>query len=125
MKISAAIWGGCAVILTVAACASRKPPSGENYYVQATQEYSQHFDQLAQEQIVICREMLSRHEYLVGNFYFKRANFKAAESRMAELVASYQDTPMAPEGLYDLGQTLEKQGKKYSAAQAFAALKLH
>src|SRR5713226_4992512 len=40
MKISAAIWGGCAVILTVAACASRKPPSGENYYVQATQEYS-------------------------------------------------------------------------------------
>ncbi len=227
MKISAAIWGGCAVILTVAACASRKPPSGENYYVQATQEYSQHFyqpaiadyqklideypfspfaeeaelniglsyykmhnyaeatgsftdflrmhptskqvdlasyylamshfdqigrpdqdqtqtelalaqfmsieqrfpesdfAQLAQEQVVICREMLSRHEYLVGNFYFKRANFKAAESRMAELVALYQDTPMAPEGLYDLGRTLEKQGKKYSAAQAFAALKLH
>ena len=227
MKISAAIWGGCAVILTVAACASRKPPSGENYYVQATQEYSQHFyqpaiadyqklideypfspyaeeaelniglsyykmhnyaeatgsftdflrmhptskqvdlasyylamshfdqigrpdqdqtqtetalatfwsieqrfpesdfAQLAQEQVVICREMLSRHEYLVGNFYFKRANFKAAESRMAELVARYQDTPMAPEGLYDLGRTLEKQGKKYSAAQAFAALKLH
>jgi hypothetical protein len=83
------------------------------------------FAQLAQEQIVICREMMSRHEYLVGNFYFKRANFKAAESRMAELVARYQDTPMAPEGLYDLGQTLEKQGKKYSAAQAFAALKLH
>lgn len=227
MKMSAAILGGCAVILTVAGCASRKPPSGENYYVQATQEYSQHFyqpaiadyqklideypfspyaeeaelniglsyykmhnyaeatgsftdflrmhptskqvdlasyylamshfdqigrpdqdqtqtelalaqfmsieqrfpesdfAQLAQEQIVICREMMSRHEYLVGNFYFKRANFKAAESRMAELVARYQDTPMAPEGLYDLGQTLEKQGKKYSAAQAFAALKLH
>lgn len=227
MKISAAIWGGCAVILTVAACASRKPPSGENYYVQATREYSQHFyepaiadyqklideypfspyaeeaelniglsyykmhnyaeatgaftdflrmhptskqvdlasyylamshfdqigrpdqdqtqtemalaqfmsieqrfpesdfAQLAQEQIVICREMLSRHEYLIGDFYFKRANFKAAESRMAELVAFYQDTPMAPEGLYDLGRTLEKQGKKYSAAQAFAALKLH
>ncbi len=227
MKISAAILGGCAVILTVAACASRKPPSGENYYVQATREYSQHFyqpaiadyqklideypfspyaeeaelniglsyykmhnyaeatgsftdflrmhptskqvdlasyylamshfdqigrpdqdqtqtglalaqfmsieqrfpesdfAQLAQEQVVICREMLSRHEYLVGNFYFKRANFKAAESRMAELVALYQDTPMAPEGLYDLARTLEKQGKKYSAAQAFAALKLH
>src|SRR5260370_1308649 len=47
MKISAAIWGGCAVILTVAACASRKPPSGENYYVQATQEYSQHLYQPA------------------------------------------------------------------------------
>src|SRR6266851_5163788 len=225
MRISAAIWGGCAVILTVAACASRKPPSGENYYVQATQEYSQHFYQpaiadyqklideypfspyaeeaelniglayykqhdyaeavgslndflrmhptskhldiasyylamahyvqmgrpdqdqtntelalkqfqsieqrfpesdfaaLAHEQIAICREMLARHEYVIGDFYYTRANYKAAESRMAELMALYPDTPIAPDALYHLGRTLEKQGKKYSAAQAFAALK--
>jgi outer membrane protein assembly factor BamD len=80
------------------------------------------FAALAHEQIEICREMLARHEYLIGNFYYQRANYKASESRMAELVALYPDTPIAPEALYDLARTLEKQGKKYSAAQAYTAL---
>lgn len=217
----------CALLLVMFGCATRKPPNGENYYVQATQEYSQHyyepaiadyqklidqypfspyaeeaelniglayykmhnyaesvgalndflrmhptskhldvasyylamahydqmgrpdqdqthtelalqqfetierrfpesdFAELAHEQIAICREMLARHEYLIGDFYYNRANYKASESRMAELMALYPDTPVAPEALYHLGQTLEKQGKKYSAAQAFTALKTH
>ena len=81
------------------------------------------FAALAHEQIEICREMLARHEYLIGDFYYDRANYKASESRMAELMALYPDTPIAPEALYHLARTLEKQGKKYSAAQAFTALK--
>jgi outer membrane protein assembly factor BamD len=81
------------------------------------------FAALAHEQIEICREMLARHEYLIGDFYYNRANYKASESRMAELMALYPDTPIAPEALYHLARTLEKQGKKYSAAQAFTALK--
>src|SRR5215469_12467357 len=80
------------------------------------------FAALAHEQIEICREMLARHEYLIGDFYYNRANYKASESRMAELMALYPDTPIAPEALYDLGRTLHKQGKKYSAAQAYTAL---
>ncbi len=80
------------------------------------------FAALAHEQIEICREMLARHEYLIGDFYYDRANYKASESRMAELMALYPDTPIAPEALYHLARTLEKQGKKYSAAQAFTAL---
>ena len=213
-----------AILLALAGCATRKPPSGENYYVQATEEYNQHFyepaisdyqklidqypfspyaeeaelniglayykmhnyaeaigsfndflrmqptskhidvasyylamshfdqmgrpdqDQthtqlaleqfqtierrfpesdfaeLASEQIAICREMLARHNFLVGDFYYSRANYKAAESRMAETVALYPNTPIAPKALEDLGRTLEKQGKKYSAAQAYTAL---
>ena len=83
------------------------------------------FASLAQEDVEICREMLARHEYLIGQFYTRRANFSAAESRMAELLALYPDTPVAPEALEQLGETLEKQGKKYSAAQAFTALKQH
>lgn len=215
------------VALAVLGCAVQKPPSGENYYVQATKEYSEHYyrpsieayqklidqypfspyaaeaelriglayyrahdyaeaagtlddfrrmhptsseidvamyylamsnfrqigrpdqDQthtqlalaqfetlaqrypesnfaaLANQQIVICREMLARHEYLIGNFYLSRANLKAAESRFAELEARYPNTPVSPDALYSLGETLKKQGKKYSAAQAFEALKLH
>lgn len=81
------------------------------------------FAQLAHEQVAICREVLARHEYVIGNFYYSRSNYKAAESRMAELMALYPDTPIAPDALYHLGRTLDKQGKKYSAAQAFAALK--
>jgi outer membrane protein assembly factor BamD len=80
------------------------------------------FAALAHEQIEICREMLARHEYLIGDFYYNRANYKASESRMAELMALYPDTPVAPDALYHLARTLEKQGKKYSAAQAFTAL---
>ena len=217
----------CALLLAAYGCATRKPPNGENYYVEATQDYAKHyyqpaideyqklidqypfspyaeeaeiniglayykmhnyaesagalndflrmhptskhldvasyylamahydqmgrpdqdqthtelalqqfetieqrfpesdFAQLAHEQIIICREVLARHEYLIGDFYYKRANYKASESRMAELMALYPDTPVAPEALYHLGETLEKQGKKYSAAQAFTAVKDH
>src|SRR5260370_41895248 len=81
------------------------------------------FAQLASDQVAICREMLARHEYLIGDFYYSRANYKASESRMAELMALYPDTPIAPDALYHLARTLEKQGKRYSAAQAFTALK--
>ncbi len=37
----------------------------------------------------------------------------------------YPDTPVAPDALWELGVALEKEGKKYSAAQAFAAMMQH
>lgn len=83
------------------------------------------FAQLSHEQIEICREMLARNELIVSNFYFQRANFRAAESRLAELMQKYPDTPVGPEALSELGHTLEKEGKKYSAAQAYAAVAQH
>ena len=224
MKPGVIIAAACAGMLMLAGCAQRKPPSGQNYYAQATEEYNEHFYQpaiadyeklidqypfspyaeeaelkiglayyknhdyaesigalndflrmhptskyveqasyylgmahfdqigrpdqdqthtelalqqfqtleqrfpesdfaaLAHQKVEICRELLARHEYLIGNFYYGRSNYKAAESRMAELMALYPETPIAPDALYDLGETLEKQGKKYSAAQAFTAL---
>ena len=78
------------------------------------------FAELAHERIAICREMLARNQLVVSDFYFKRANYRAAESRLAELMQKYPDTPVASEALYELGTTLKKEGKKYSAAQAFA-----
>lgn len=83
------------------------------------------FAALAQQQISVCREMLARHQLLIGDFYYKRANFRAAESRLAELMQRWPDTPVGDEALYQLGTTLEKEGKKYSAAQAFTAVVLH
>src|SRR5208282_6917716 len=83
------------------------------------------FAELAHERIAICREMLARNQLVVGDFYYQRANFRAAESRLAELMQKYPDTPVAAQALYELGTTLEKEGKKYSAAQAFAAVTRH
>jgi outer membrane protein assembly factor BamD len=83
------------------------------------------FAELARERAIVCRDILARHEMIIGNFYYERANFKAAESRMAELMEKYPDTPIAPEALLKLAQSLDKEGKKYSAAQAYTALLLH
>ncbi|HTQ26262.1 MAG TPA: outer membrane protein assembly factor BamD [Candidatus Binataceae bacterium] len=83
------------------------------------------FAALAHQQIAICREMLARHQLLIGDFYYKKANFRAAESRLAELMQKWPDTPVGDEALFQLGTTLEKEGKKYSAAQAFTAVVLH
>ncbi len=83
------------------------------------------FAELAHDKVLVCREMLARNEMIVGNYYYKRANFRAAESRFAELLQKYPETPIAPDALYELGVSLEKEGKRYSAAQAFAAVKKH
>jgi outer membrane protein assembly factor BamD (BamD/ComL family) len=83
------------------------------------------FAELAKEKSEVCREVLARHQKIVGDYYFKRANFRAAESRLAELMQKYSDTPVAPDALWELGLALEKEGKKYSAAQAFAAMVQH
>jgi outer membrane protein assembly factor BamD len=83
------------------------------------------FAELAHDKILVCREMLARNQLIVGNYYYKRANFRAAESRFAELLQRYPETPVAPDALFELGVSLEKEGKRYSAAQAFAAVKKH
>jgi outer membrane protein assembly factor BamD len=83
------------------------------------------FAELAHEKVVVCREMLARNEMVVGDYYYKRANFRAAESRFAELMQKYPETPVAPDALFELGISLEKEGKKYSAAQAFTAVEMH
>ncbi len=83
------------------------------------------FAELAHDKVVVCREMLARNQMIVGDYYYKRANFRAAESRFAELMQKYPDTPVAPDALFELGISLEKEGKKYSAAQAFTAVERH
>jgi|YelNatPaOPRAMG01_1025707.scaffolds.fasta_scaffold08349_7 outer membrane protein assembly factor BamD len=96
------------------------------YFQELQQRYPEsNFAELAREKAETCREMLARHEKYIGDFYFKRANFRAAESRYAELMQKYPNTPVAPSALWDLGVALEKEGKKYSAAQAFAAMVSH
>jgi outer membrane protein assembly factor BamD len=96
------------------------------YFEALEQRYPESsFAELAREKSQTCREVLARHEKVIGDFYFQRANFRAAESRYSELLQKYSDTPVAPGALWDLGVALQKEGKKYSAAQAFAAMVAH
>ena len=83
------------------------------------------FAELAHDKVLVCREMLARNQMIVASYYYKRANFRAAESRFAQLLQKYPETPVAPDALFELGVSLEKEGKRYSAAQAFAAVKKH
>jgi outer membrane protein assembly factor BamD len=83
------------------------------------------FAELAHERIQVLREVFARNIKYIGEYYYRRGNFRAAESRYAELLQKFPDTPVAPETLFELGETLEREGKKYSAAQAFAAFKWH
>jgi outer membrane protein assembly factor BamD len=83
------------------------------------------FAELAHERIQVLREVLARNIKYIGEYYYRRGNFRAAESRFAELLQKFPDTPVAPETLFELGETLAREGKKYSAAQAFAAFKWH
>src|SRR6202046_4871744 len=98
----------------------------EQRFPEAEQRFPEgDFPELAHDKVLVCREMLARNQMIVGNYYYKRANFRAAESRFAELLQKYPETPVAPDALYELGISLEKEGKRYSAAQAFAAVEKH
>ena len=55
--------------------------------------------------------MLARNQMIVGNYYYKRANFRAAESRFAELLQKYPETPVAPDALYRAG-SLAREGRQ-------------
>src|SRR5258708_31962436 len=106
--------------------AQSKPAAARKRFQELEQRFPEgSFAQLAHEKVVVCREMLARNQLVVGNYYYKRANFRAAESRFAELMQKYPDTPVAPDALFELGISLEKEGKKYSPAPAFPAVQKH
>jgi hypothetical protein len=69
-----------------------------------------------------CRESMAKHELLVARFYRKRGNLKATEYRLLDLVGRFEDTDVAGEALYALGDLYRHQGDDYRAALAFAGV---
>src|ERR671934_1931168 len=78
------------MLIVVCACATRKQPNGENYYVQATEEYNSHFYQpaIADYQKLIDEYPFSPYaeeaELNIGLAYYKQHDF-------AEAVGSLND----------------------------------
>lgn len=71
----------------------------------------------AEQRIQKCRDRLAKREILIGNFYNKRKNYKAAASRYSVVVEEYPDSNKFEEALYLLGRAYAK-ADQYELAEA-------
>ena len=62
----------------------------------------------AEQRIQKCRDRLAKREIMIGNFYNKRKNYKAAANRYNIVVQDYPDTNKYEEALYLLGRAYAK-----------------
>jgi outer membrane protein assembly factor BamD len=93
------------------------------YYLAVTQQYPDSpFADLAQDRMEHCRNNLARHEMLIADFYTSYENRQAAEFRLLDLVNRFNDTDVAGDALYELGNLYRDQGADERAALAFAAV---
>lgn len=63
--------------------------------------------ELARRHFDTCIESLAKSEMLVGDFYFKRKNFKGASERYSWLVQKYPSSEYAPRSLFYLAKCFE------------------
>ena len=79
----------------------------------------------AQLRIRECREALARHEAQVADYYLVRESLRAAEARLAGVLADYPDTDAAAQILFDFAREYEARGEDTAAELAFATLVHH
>ncbi|MCI0566949.1 MAG: outer membrane protein assembly factor BamD [Acidobacteria bacterium] len=60
----------------------------------------------AQSQILLCREKLAAHNFVVGNFYYRRKNFLGAADRYRFILDKYPQYSRTEETLFLLGNCL-------------------
>ncbi len=79
----------------------------------------------SRKRMIHLRNMLSRHEINVANYYFKRGAFLAAANRGRYVVENFQGTPAVPDGLAVMAQGYSLLGKPELADNALEALRLN
>ena len=77
------------------------------------------FTEKAKEKIPICRDSLAEHEFLVGQFYYKKRNYQGATGRFEEILLTYPDTNVAPKALFHMGKAFMNLSLKDKAKTAF------
>lgn len=69
------------------------------------------------------REILAEHEFIVGDFYFKKEAYKGALSRFLGLLEKYPDYDKVPEVLYRVAVSYEQLGDKAKAGEYLQRLR--
>lgn len=80
------------------------------------------FTEKAKEKIEICRRQLADHEFYIGNFYFKKGNFKASASRFERLLESFPKSKGEDKTLYLLGKSYLELNQWEKAKEAFSRI---
>jgi outer membrane protein assembly factor BamD len=70
----------------------------------------------AREVLKEVREAMAMRDHYIGNFYFKRSSYRAAEDRYKEVLEKYPDFSTLDETLFNLGQCLEENGQVVEAS---------
>jgi outer membrane protein assembly factor BamD len=77
------------------------------------------FTETAKEKIVICRQSLAEHEFLVGRFYLRKRNYPGAIGRFEVVLLSYPDTEVVPKALFYMGKAFMNLSLDEKARTAF------
>jgi len=83
------------------------------------------FTRAAAGKIPICRQSLAEHEFLIGNFYYKKGKYQGATSRFEAVFLKYADLEIAPKALYYLAMSYLNLSLPDKAQEAFLELSRH
>jgi outer membrane protein assembly factor BamD len=80
------------------------------------------FAPIAAQRLRNIQESLAEHEFVVGNFYWKRQMMPAAANRLTSLVDQYPLYSQAGESLFEAGDAYSKMGPRFrkQAGEEFA-----
>jgi outer membrane protein assembly factor BamD len=96
------------------------------YYQALIQQYpTSPYAELARARLEHCRETLADHELQIAQFYTKHGNQKAGETRLLDLINRFNDTDVAGDALFQLGELYRDERQNDKAVLAFAALTYH
>lgn len=76
----------------------------------------------AQEKIKECEERLAQHSFSIGEHYYKRKAFKAAVSRLTEILTEYPNFSNMDEVYFTLGDSYYQWNKEEEALPFFRKL---
>ncbi len=74
------------------------------------------------EKIKKCIERLARHEYSIGNFYYRTGKYKAATKRLSGLLENYPDQKIEPMAIILLAESYWEAEERERALKTYKEL---
>lgn len=103
-----------------------KPGRDQTKTIQALQEFKKvvasyptsEYAKQAEEKIKDCEQRLAEHEFLIGQFYYKSKAYRAAVSRLQDVLTRYPDFKKMDAVYFYLGDSYFK-GRKYEESYPY------